>query len=214
LDLTNVSVVTGYKAEHFDKYDVYKIYNNDFYKTNIFYSFLLGLKSLNDNDDGLFLYSDIIYSSKVLKTILDSKFDFNLPVLSNWYSLWKKRFKDPLIDLETCKIKSNNVLSEIGKKTFNYEEIQGQYMGIFFIKKSLINKLKHIFFKKDENNLLNFELDKVDMTFVINFLVKQGFEIHTIPIKGGWFEFDKQSDVRLFQEYIVDSNVQEQYPWE
>ena len=42
--------------------------------------------------------------------------------------------ENPLDDAETLKIKNGNII-EIGKKAYSYDEIEGQYIGLFKISK-------------------------------------------------------------------------------
>ena len=43
--------------------------------------------------------------------------------------------ENPLLDAETLKMDGNGYIVELGKKPNSYDEIEGQYMGLFSIKK-------------------------------------------------------------------------------
>ena len=43
----------------------------------------------------------------------------------------KKRFQNPLTDLETFRANNKNQLVEIGNRTNSYKNIGSQYMGVF-----------------------------------------------------------------------------------
>ena len=44
-----------------------------------------------------------------------------------------------------------------------------------------------------------FELDKMDMTIVVNRLINKGTIINTCPIDDYWFEIDTPSDLILYE---------------
>ena len=76
-------------------------------------------------------YSDIVYPSEFVEKLINSKMKNVIIVDKNWKKLWKLRFKQPLVDAETLKLNRDNSLKEIGKKTNNYADIEGQYIGLF-----------------------------------------------------------------------------------
>ena len=47
--------------------------------------------------------------------------------------------ENPLDDAETLKIDDHGNIKELGKKAFSYNEIEGQYIGMIKIKKSMLN---------------------------------------------------------------------------
>ena len=77
-------------------------------------------------------YSDIYYSSDLISKIKKNRYDICIASYLDWKKLWKKRFKNPLNDLEGFKRKGNKLL-DIGFKEKNLKNIQGQYMGVIGI---------------------------------------------------------------------------------
>ena len=62
---------------------------------------------------------------------MKTKSEITLLYDKEWRKLWEKRFKNPLLDAETLKLDNKNKVLEIGKKTNNFNNIEGQFMGIF-----------------------------------------------------------------------------------
>ena len=51
------------------------------------------------------------------------------------------RFENPLSDAETLIINIDKSIKEIGKKTDNYKNIEGQYIGLFKLSSSMLCKI-------------------------------------------------------------------------
>ena len=83
---------------------------------------------------------------------------------------WKKRFKNPLSDLETFKTNKKNQLIEIGNRTNSYKNINGQYMGLFKIDPTTWRKIKKYLIKENNN------LDKIDITSVLKLVIKKNLQ--------------------------------------
>ncbi len=76
------------------------------------------------------VYGDIIFEKDVLKKLLESKDDYSIIVDKNWVDMWKIRFNNPLDDAESLMVDEENYLTNIGQKTSDLNEIQGQYIGL------------------------------------------------------------------------------------
>ena len=128
-NIKKICIITGFKNKLLNKYKYKKIFNKRWKETNMVYSLMCAKKWLK-NKSFLVSYSDIYYDANTLKLLFKSKDDISITYDPNWLRLWKKRFKKPLSDAETFKIDKNSNLLEIGKKTKNIKNIEGQYMGL------------------------------------------------------------------------------------
>ena len=86
---------------------------------------------------------------------------------NNWKKYWQQRFNNPLTDLETFKTDKNNKLLEIGNRTSSYDNIKGQYMGVFKIDPYSWKRIKQYLFKNIKN------LDKIDITGLFQLILKK-----------------------------------------
>ena len=195
--VSKTSIVVGYKKEMIiDLNDkrINKIFINKNYKnTNMVKSLLEGKELFNN--DLIISYSDIIYSEEIYLKLINSKFKNAIIVDLEWLKLWSKRFLNPLYDAETLKYDSFNYLKEIGKKTNDFSDVMGQYIGLMK------------FDKKTLNLILKLDLDKkiskqMYMTDLINLLIKN-VNIKVIPVKRGWIEIDTKEDLELYQNELI-----------
>lgn len=85
----DITIVAGYCNEALkDKIkntEIKLIVNEDFENTNMVYSLMCARQVLENADDILISYGDIIYEESVLKKILDSKETAAVTVDDGWY---------------------------------------------------------------------------------------------------------------------------------
>ena len=190
--IDDISIVTGYLAETFE----FKLnyFNNKIWKLSNMVRSLLSAKTWLENYDCVISYSDIIYSKSAVKKLIEKQGDIVISYDPNWKTLWKKRFVNPLSDAETFKIDNKGILTEIGKKTKTFNDIEGQYMGLFKISPRGWLKIKTHIENLDEN-----EINLMDMTTLLNFLINKNISIYTSAIDDKWYEFDTESDLIIYE---------------
>ncbi len=191
--LKDINIVTGYLANKIhDERINKKFYNPRWSDTNMVASMLVA-KELFECDDVLVSYSDIFYSPKVIKTILEENSDFDIALSYdvNFIDLWSKRFKNPLDDLESFQIDEYGFVREIGNKPASLNEIHGQYMGILLFKK----KSWPIIY----DELISTDYSRLSMTEFIGKLIKKKFKIKAIPYHDRWGEVDTIDDKNLYK---------------
>ena len=170
-----------------------KIFNNKDYKNTNMVKSLLQAKELF-NECLIISYSDIVYSENVILKLLNSNFDNAIIIDVDWYKLWKKRFKNPLDDAETLIFDSCNNLLDIGRKTKNYNNIMGQYIGLMKFNKSTLEFISKLSKTKPIDNLF--------MTDLIQILIKNNINIKVLPIKRGWLEIDSVNDLEIYEKEL------------
>ncbi len=193
-----INIVLGFNAnliiKNTKKFNVNYIFNKDYAKTEMLYSMYLALKKFND--DFIFSYTDIIYSSSIIKKILKYKSkNICIPININWKKIWNIRKKNIFEDAETLKFKQKNLI-EIGKKIKNINEVQGQFMGIFFIPK---NKRKLIIDIIENNNF-----KKRQITYFMNYLLKKKIKINILKYSGHWYEIDDYNDLKEYNKLLIN----------
>lgn len=198
LGYDKIYIITGYKSNKFKQFKkVIKIKNLNWKTTNILGSLLLADKILSKNVC-IISYADIFYEQKAIK-ILNKNKKKGIVVLSykHWKEYWKKRFTNPLSDLETFKINKKNKLIEIGNRTNSYRNIRGQYMGLFKIDPSAWQKIRKFIIKEIKG------IDKIDITSLFKLIIKEKIcNIHVEEYEQQWFEIDNIKDYKIFKNSI------------
>ena len=199
LGLKKITVITGYKSNKFDQFKKINTIKNKKWKTTNIFGSLIRADKILSKYTCIISYADIFYEKDAVQILKTSKIKNGIVMLSfnNWKEYWKKRFKNPLSDLETFKTNNKNQLVEIGKRTNSYKNIKGQYMGVFKIDPNSWIKIKKHLFQDTKS------LDKIDITALFQLIIKKKIcKIHVENYKKKWFEIDSIKDYKVFKKLI------------
>ena len=189
--ISNITIVGGYRYEMLTNHDAAMVVNTRWAETNMVGSMLCADQFLSGG--ALISYSDIIYSSDVVRSLRDASGDIVITYDTRWHELWKLRFDNPLLDAETFSVDTAGRLIDIGRRTDDLSEVNGQYMGLLKFSERGWKQTKKVLDDLDQQST-----DKLDMTSLLQFLIKNGEEIQTVPVAGNWFEFDSAADLALY----------------
>ncbi|MBI4947288.1 MAG: phosphocholine cytidylyltransferase family protein [Bacteroidetes bacterium] len=205
--INEISIVGGYKIDvlqdHLLTQKIKYYTNNEFAVTNMVYSLFCAEPELND--DVIISYSDIIYNkSVVLKLIADTS-PVSVVVDKKWMDLWKLRMENPLDDAESLKLDNQYNIIELGKKTNNYSDIQGQYIGLIKIRKKVLKKIIDFYHLLDKNRLYDGkDFNNMYMTTFLQRIIDQLLPVKAVLIEGGWLEIDAISDITAYQTHKIN----------
>ncbi len=106
--------------------------------------------------------------------------------------------ENPLDGAETLKINNKGDIIELGKKANNFDEIQGQYIGMIKIKKDYVSKFTNFYKKMDRN--LEYDGQDFENMYMTSLLQKVTDDLITIKpifIVNGWMEIDEPTDLNF-----------------
>ncbi len=192
-----IALVNGYKKEVLEEYLSDKklnFYTNKEFDSKNMVSTLFCAKDFMD-DDIIISYADIVYKKEVLEKLIKSKEDFSVVVDRKWRELWSQRMENPLEDAETLKIQNGNIV-ELGKKPKNYDEIEGQYIGLVKISKNILSKVIDFYENLDKNKMYDGkDFNNMYMTSFIQMMIAELCDVKPVFIDGGWVEVDCVEDM-------------------
>ena len=117
----DIAIVTGYRKDLIRVSGVHYFHNKNWEQTNMFLS-MMEAKEWLKAEPCLVCYSDVIFSAHAIKSLAASDAPLAVTYYTGFWELWQMRMEDPLSDLETFKIDSQNMLLEIGKKPHAKED--------------------------------------------------------------------------------------------
>lgn len=197
-DRSEIAVVTGYKSELIKIDGANYFHNADWEKTNMFMSLTKASEWL-EKEPCIVCYSDVVFSPNVIKRLVKTTGDLVVPYYTGYWELWSMRMEDPLDDLETFKLNDKSQLTEIGLHPKKRGDIQGQYMGIIkFTPKSWAAALETI------KRPLPKTVEKLDMTTLLNGMIKDGNVIEAFPNDEMWLECDTGDDIEFYEKEFTD----------
>jgi len=210
--LNDISVVKGYMGDLINYPNITYFENPDYENTNMLETLFCANEKLNDSV--IICYGDIIFEERILIDLLKSTDDISIIIDKNWKEYWTLRFNNPLDDAESLLLDKDGYIQEIGQKTDDYKNIQGQYIGLMkFSGNGLLeiinsyNKFKKL--SENGNNPLNPSLpfEKSYLTDFLQGLIKQGCNLKSIPVNGGWLELDSFHDFEIYNKMYNDDQL-------
>lgn len=191
--ITDQVVVTGYEAERIEELGYETVHNAEYATTEMVYSLFCAADQFPDDEDMVISYGDIVYEKEVVESLRSCDAPICVVVDQEWRDLWERRFDDPLADAETLSIDDGGVV-EIGDEPEGYHEIDGQYTGLIKIRGDYVDQ-----FVTEYEAL---ERESIHMTWFLQYLIDNGWEIAPVEINGGWLEVDTIDDLEQYKELL------------
>jgi len=201
LGINNISVVVGHMAKSIERLNFNCINNENYESTNMVSSFFCAKDFFSKKEDLIVSYGDIIYQKNNLKKLLKSSEEISVMVDKDWLRYWNLRFTDPLSDAESLIINSDNSIKDIGKKTDDYKNIQGQYTGLLKIKSSSIMNILDFYNNLDKNKIYyKKKFNELDFTTFLQILIDHAWKVYAVTVSNGWLEIDSKTDLNLYEK--------------
>ena len=213
--LTNIHIATGYRADQIEKLGYATSFNPLFDKTNMVESLFSALNFIEGEEDLIIAYGDIVYQKNNLEKLLASNDEISLMIDKEWKSFWSLRLENPLDDAETLKLNEEGFVTELGKKTDSYDDVQGQYTGLIKIRGDKIRDF--INFYNSIDRTLEFDgqdFNNMYMTSFLQMMIDSSWKAKAVLVNNGWLEIDTVEDLNIYETmhkngklapfYIVD----------
>lgn len=195
-EVDQIGIVKGYNAELIRGGDIAFI-NPIWAHTNMVYSLFCASPYEGDT---IVSYSDIMYHSDHVKRLTQSDGDIVITADLDWLALWSDRLDNPLEDAESFK-SIDGYLTEIGKRTDNYADIEAQYMGLLKLSPKGWATLQKMFVSLPEEKRM-----RLDMTSMLNLLITNGEQIKVVFVSGKWCEADTMEDIHIYERKLKEQN--------
>lgn len=198
-----IAVVRGYQAEMIDFPGVTYFANERWAETNMVRSLAAAAAWLRSGPT-IVSYGDIFYRSELVRRLCAAPGPLVITYDRTWRQLWTRRFADPLADAETFRVDTGGRLLEIGGKTNRFEDIEGQYMGLFKLTPPAWSAVEVLL-----RSLEAVTLDRLDVTGLLRrLLARDEFPIRTLPTDGQWGEIDSPEDVQLYLDMVNEGSLE------
>lgn len=150
-------------------------------------------------EEAVISYADIVYPEGHVRTLCEQGGSAPVAITwdSQWESLWRLRFGDPLSDAESFACK-DGFLCDIGRKPQSLDDIQGQYMGLLRVTPQGWQEVIAAC------QTLGDDVARTDMTSFLRLLMHRHVSIAAVPIRGQWCEVDNQDDLRAYEARLAE----------
>jgi choline kinase len=210
--ITDIMVIGGYRQEALHSYGVPVLVNEQYETTNMVRTLFCARHLF----DGGFVmsYGDIVYSPRVLSSLLKSDAGISIAVDRQWRTYWAQRFDNPLSDAETLKLDGSGAITEIGQKPGSYDDIMAQYIGLATFRGEGVSALAAAYEAAEaaeRDGRLPFggsrSLDKLYMTDLLQGLIAGGTRLQSVPIDRGWVEVDSPTDLAVAEKIAATNEL-------
>ncbi|MDE5603886.1 MAG: phosphocholine cytidylyltransferase family protein [Helicobacter sp.] len=204
--ISKIAVVGGYLFEVLRSYlqsfaikDIY--YNPAFGTTNMVKTLFCASSwmetCIREKEDLIISYADIVYFKESVCRLQSANVPLSIVIDKRWRDLWDRRFSDPLEDAETLKIVNGKII-ELGKKARSYEEIEGQYIGLFKFSYEFLPEVLNFYDTLDRKvTYEGKDFDNMYMTSFLQALIDNFHNAEPVEIYGNWCEIDFKSDLEI-----------------
>jgi len=203
--IEKIVVVRGYRSHLIDYPNITYYQNPNFRENNILRSLFYAEGEMND--DFIFSYSDIVYSSEIVAKLMECEADIALTVDIDWLQHYEGRDLHPISEAELVKVEDGKVV-KIGKGVVSPAEAHGEFIGLAKFTKLGSEAMKVGYHRvAEERPSTPFQnaasLDKAYMTDMIQELVDNGSLVQSVNIEGGWMEIDTLQDLERTRRLFV-----------
>ena len=203
--IEKIAVVRGYCSHLIDYPNIIYYENPNYRENNILRSLFYAEGEMND--DFIFSYSDIVYSSEIVAKLMECESEIALIVDVNWLQHYNGRDRHPISEAELVKVANGKVV-KIGKGVVSPAEAHGEFIGLAKFSKSGAEVMRTAYHRvAEERPASPFQhaasLENAYMTDMIQELVDNGSLVQSIDIEGGWMEIDTPQDLERARRLFV-----------
>jgi choline kinase len=194
--VSSIGIVRGYLGHLIDIEDVTYFENPRWAETNMVMS-LVAATTWLQSDSVVISYADIFYRCDIVRDLIAASGDLVVAFDRGWRSLWTRRFVDPLSDAETFRTDESGNLIDIGRRTTQIDDIEGQYMGLLKFTPKAWSAVEAVLSGVEAKIR-----GAMDMTTLLRALLGLRFPVSTVGTTGQWGEIDSVADLQLYEKMI------------
>lgn len=206
IGIDDVIIVRGFCKDKID-YKNIKYVDNDLYEsTNMIESLMCAKKYFND--ECIISYSDILFSEKLLDTLVNNSDDIVVSIDTNWKEYWVKRYGRDDFDIENLRVDDNSII-EIGQGVTTSKDIEYRYIGLNKFTATGFEWIVKTYNEKKSKNTKwrssNKEFLQGFVTDILQELIDLGYKVTPSFFHNDWLEIDSKEDYYLAKK-IFNNN--------
>jgi len=199
--IRDVTVVRGYKKEKITYRGIQYFDNPDYKDTNILESLMCARQKIKGGF--VFSYSDILFTTGIVRRLLENKEDIGLVVDRDWRKAYVGRTEHPTDEAELV-FAENGCVVKISK-FMNPDNAYGEFIGLAKFSERGAEILLRTYERVKNNRWCGYtpfqrfhdatSLRVAYLTDMIQEIIDRGYPVHCVAIHGGWIEIDTPQDL-------------------
>lgn len=196
----DIALVAGYLQEALVAPGIKQYRNDNYDKTNMVGTLFAAEEFMQEGEELIISYGDIIYKPEVFQKLLDTEGELVIAADLDWYDLWKLRMENPLDDAETFKMTQEGGILELGKKPQTKEDAQAQYIGLIKIAGHKVKDFIQHYKAMDKSITYDGQdYENMYMTSLLQNFIDSGWNAQAALINNGWLEVDSVEDLEAYE---------------
>ena len=196
-DITDISLVRGYKKERIDYSNIQYYENPDYEENNILISLFCAENAING--EIIISYSDIYFEKSIVEKLMLSRSDISIVVDVDWRPRYEGRKDHPPEQAEHVVFDSHGRVARIGKIYHDEPDVNGEFIGMMKLSPEGADLLKkHFGLARARHAGRPFQraasFERAYLTDMMQEMADHGVPIHCVTIDGGWREIDTVED--------------------
>ena len=143
-----------------------------------------------DDSEYIVSYGDILFRERTVRDLLDLDSDVSIAVDSKWKERYSTRTLEDLNLSEKVIISEDQLLDS--SPNISLENANAEFIGLLAFKPEVMR------FLKKNYEILAPDMRKANLTKLIEYLQKNGFNIKVADVEGDWAELNKAHDLANF----------------
>jgi choline kinase len=196
IGISDIVIVTGYKAEMITFEGITYFHNPAFADTNMVETLMCAREAFDT--DILVSYADIVCTRKLVAMVAGCGYDIGVAIDEGWRDYWMLRYGTTETDLETLIVSEDGKITCIGKPVSSSEGLNYRYIGLIKFSVGGISSAMELYNWKKRRNENWIQSGKPFamgyMTDLLHELIIRGQMVYPVITRGGWLEFDTVED--------------------
>ncbi|MBI4317877.1 MAG: phosphocholine cytidylyltransferase family protein [Chloroflexi bacterium] len=201
--IEEIVIVTGYRSDTIKYPAVKYCHNPNYAETNMVESLMCAREEMDG--DLLVAYSDVLYTPKLAKRMVEQPADISVAVDPEWREYWLARYGTTETDLETLTIRGRFVV-DLGVPANSSAGIDHRYVGLIRFSTAGLDKALTLYDSKKASGeswtKSGNEFQKGYMTDFLGELIQAGAKVTPVMAAKQWLEFDTEQDYELILKHL------------
>lgn len=143
-----------------------------------------------DDSEYIVSYGDILFREQTVRELLDLDSDVSIAVDSKWKERYSTRTLEDLNLSEKVIISEDQLID--CSQNISLDNANAEFIGLLTFKSEVMR------FLKENYEVLPSDMRKANLTKMIAYLQKNGFDIKVVDVEGDWAELNKAHDLANF----------------
>lgn len=203
-DITQIAFIGGYQIDKVrERYPQFTFYHNaDWENNNILVSLMHAEEEMHE--PFICCYSDILFTSEVVRRLLESEADVALVVDTQWRERYKHRTEHPADDAEKVSVCDGRVTRI--HRDMHEDHAHGEYIGVAkFSAVGAATLRDHYHRCREAHAGRSFReapvFEKAYLIHLFQEMIEAGVAMAHVDTPGGYMEIDTQQDFELARRF-------------